>query len=168
MTVTIEESGMVFGPFPAQQLFPIEKSPLSRQMGDGIKVTEFVLLRGRQGEAQEAWFIEAKSSAPRQTALYIEDIRQKFTNSVQLTLAACLKRHLRSEEFLPGGFFELDLSSCAIKCILVINNFPREWMVGLRDALSKAMNSLTKTLGLKPGSVIVMNDQMARERRLIS
>lgn len=167
MTITIEESGMVFGPFSEEQLFPIENSPLAKNLGDGIKVTEFVLLRDIEGEAQEAWFIEAKSSAPRQTASFVEEIRQKFTNSLQLTLAACLRRHLRSDELLPEQFFNLDLSTCAFKCILVINNFPKEWLAGLRDALSKAMNSITKTLGMKPGSVIVINDEMARARRLI-
>ncbi|VEF06274.1 Uncharacterised protein [Pseudomonas fluorescens] len=168
MTITIEESGMVFGPFSEETLFPIENSPLAKNLGDGIKVTEFVLLRDIEGEAREAWFIEAKSSAPRQTVNFVEEIiRQKFSNSLQLTLAACLRRHHQSEELLPAEFLNLDLSNCAFKCVLVINNFPKEWMAGLRDALSKAMNSITKTLGMKPGSVIVINDEMARARRLI-
>ena len=168
MTISIEESGMIFGPFSEDQLFPIENSPLSKKIGDGIKVAEFVLLRDLQDKHQEVWFVEAKSSAPRQTEVFVEEIRQKFTNSVQLTLAACLRRHPHSEEHLPAGFLNLDLANCAIKCILVINQFPKEWMVGLRDALNKAMNSLAKTLGLKPGSVVVINDEMARARNLIS
>ncbi len=167
MTITVEESGMIFGPFPKEKLFPIEDSPLSKRLGKGIKVTEFVLLREFPDKPQEAWFVEAKSSAPRETAAYVEEIRQKFTNSIQLTLAACLRRHSYSEENLPTGFLNLDLAGCALKCILVINNFPKEWMAGLRDALNKAMNCLVKTLGLGPGSVIVINDEMARARSLI-
>ncbi|MCU0117253.1 hypothetical protein N8H74_03225 [Pseudomonas sp. B2M1-30] len=167
MTISIEESGMIFGPFPEEKLFPIETSPLSKRLGEGIKVTEFVLLRDLPGRPVEAWFIEAKSSAPRQTANFVEEIRQKFTNSVQLTLASCLRRHDHSEELLPVGFLNLDLGSCALKCVLVINNFPKEWMVDLQSALNKAMNSMAKTLGLKPGSTIVINDEMARMRNLI-
>ena len=67
MTISIEESGMIFGPFSEDQLFPIENSPLSKKIGDGIKVAEFVLLRDLQDKPQEVWFVEAKSSAPRQT-----------------------------------------------------------------------------------------------------
>lgn len=167
MTITIEESGMSFGPFPEDKLFPIENSPLSKKLGAGIKVTEFVLLKEFAEKPLEIWFIEAKSSAPQQTAIFVEEIRQKFTNSVQLTVAACLRRHPGSIDHLPVGFLNLDLGSCVIKCILVINNFPKEWMPDLRDSLNKVMNSMTKTLGLSPGSVIVINDEVARARRLI-
>ncbi|MFW9082153.1 hypothetical protein ACOI9X_23195 [Pseudomonas sp. P2757] len=168
MTISIKESGMNFGPFPEKKLFPIETSPLAKSLGEGLKLTEFVLLRDFANKPQEAWFIEAKSSAPKETTIFVEEIRQKFTNSVQLTIAACLKRHTGSEEYLSADFLDLDLENCGIKCILVINSFPKEWMVNLQDALNKAMNSLAKTLGLKPGSVIVINDEMARARNLIS
>jgi len=168
MSISIEESGMIFGPFPEAHVFPIEKSVIFTQLGKGLKVAEFVLLRDFAGRPREAWVIEAKSSAPKELTDYVEDIRQKFTNSVQLTFASCLKRHQNSVDLLPADFLNLDLENCSFKCILVIRNFPKEWMDPLQKALSKQMNSLIKTMCLKPGSVVVINDEMARQRNLIT
>jgi hypothetical protein len=167
MTISIEESGMIFGPFSKEKVFPIETSPLFTNLGKGLKVSEFVLLRDFPNKPQEAWFIEAKSSAPKEHADYVEEIRQKFTNSIQLTFAACLKRHPQTDEHLPAGFVNLDLESCSFKCILVIHNFPKDWMDGVQKSLVKAMSSLAKTMGFKPGSITVINDEMARARNLI-
>lgn len=168
MTISIEESGMVFGPFAEDKIFRIESSPLFTHLGEGLKVSEFVLLRDVPGRPQAAWFIEAKSSAPQEHRIYVEEIRQKFTNSVQLTFAACLKRHPDTEEHLPGEFRNLDLESCTVKCLLVIRNFRKEWIGPLQDALSKEMRSLVKTMGFSPTLITVINDEKARELNLIA
>ena len=168
MTISIEESGMIFGPFEDEKIFQIETSPLFTRLGKGLKIAEFVLLRDFPAKPREAWFIEAKSNAPLQHAVFVEEIRQKFTNSVQLTFAACLKRHGQAEEHLSEAFVNLNLETCTLKCVLVINKFPKAWMPALRDSLNKAMSSLTKTMGFKPGSIIVINDEMARAHNLIN
>lgn len=167
MSISISESGMNFGPFSKDKIFPIETSPLFTQLGKGLKIAEFVLLREFADKPQEAWVVEAKSSAPKEHAEYVEDIRQKFTNSVQLTFAACLNRHRNAADMLPAGFLNLDLENCVIKCILVIRNFPKAWLDPLQKTLTREMSSVTKTMGFKPGSVVVINDEMARERKLI-
>jgi hypothetical protein len=168
MSISIEESGMSFGPFSEDNVFAIESSPLFTNLGKGLKIAEFVLLRDFTNRPQEAWVVEAKSSAPKEHTDYVDEIRQKFTNSIQLTFASCLKRHRNATELLPPGFLNLDLENCPIKCILVVRNFPKAWLDPLQKALIKEMNSLVKTMGLKPGSVVVINDEMARGRNLIT
>ncbi|MFM9384842.1 hypothetical protein [Pseudomonas sp. UV AK001] len=159
---------MNFGPYSEDKCFQIESSPLLKKLGKGLKATEFVLLRDSSNNTQAAWFIEAKSSAPKEHAIYVEEIRQKFTNSVQLTFAACLKRHRDTEEFLPLEFRNLDLEKCSVKCVLVIRNFRKEWIAPLQESLNKEMTSLVKTMGLSPTSVVVINDEKARELNLIT
>ncbi|WP_065260157.1 hypothetical protein [Pseudomonas bananamidigenes] len=168
MSISIQESGMNFGPYSQDKCFPIETSPLFTRLGKGLKVSEFVLLRNAPDNTQAAWFIEAKSSAPQEHAIYVEEIRQKFTNSVQLTFAACLKRHEDTEDLLPLEFRKLNLGKCSVKCVLVIRNFRKEWIAPLQESLNREMRTLIKTMGFSPASVVVINDEKARELNLIT
>lgn len=168
MTISIQESGMSFGPYSKDKCFPIEKSQLFTNLGKGLKVCEFVVLRDATNNTLAAWFIEAKSSAPREHAIYVEEIRQKLTNSVQLTFAACLKRHHDPDESLPLEFQSVDLGKCPVKCVLVIRNFRKEWIPPLQESLSREMRGLVKTMGFSPTSVVVINDEKARELKLIA
>lgn len=167
MTISFVESGMSFGPYAVEEVFPIEQSPLYKHLGQGLMIAEFVLIRPGRGGLEEVWVIEAKSSAPRIFDEYVDEIRQKLTNSVQLTLASCLKRHPHAADVLPARFLDLDLGACAFKCILIIKGFRKEWLPPLQNALAKEMNSLVKTMGFNPGSVSVINDDKARELMLI-
>ncbi|MDO7896678.1 hypothetical protein [Pseudomonas citrulli] len=167
MSISFVESGMSFGPYAIGDVFPIEQSPLYKSLGQGLMIAEFVLLRPGPSGTEEVWVIEAKSSAPRVFESYIEEIRQKLTNSVQLTFASCLKRHQQAADILPTRFLELDLGACIFRCILIINGFRKEWLPPLQNALAKEMNSLVKTMGFKPGSISVINDDKARELKLI-
>jgi len=167
MSISFIESGMNFGPYAEDEIFPIEKSPLYKDLGQGLMIAEFVLIRPGVNGAEEVWIIEAKSSAPKCFANYIEEIRQKLTNSVQLTLASCLKRHQQAGELLPARFLRLDLGACTFKCILIINVFRKDWLPPLQNALVKEMHSLVKTMGFRPGSVSVINDDKARALKLI-
>jgi len=167
MSICFVESGMNFGPYAKDDVFPIEQSPLYKNLGRGLMIAEFVLIRPGKGGLEEVWVIEAKSSAPKVFGEYVEEIRQKLTNSVQLTLASCLRRHPHAADVLPARFLDLNLGACAFKCILIINGFRKEWLPPLQNALAKEMNSLVKTMGFKPGSVSVINDEKARELKLI-
>ena len=58
--VTIQESGMTFGPFQEDQIYWIEKASAYKSLGQGIKSVEFVYKKN----ADKLFFIEAKSSSP--------------------------------------------------------------------------------------------------------
>ena len=59
MTVVITESGMQFGKYTEEQVFPLEKSIqyTEKLMPNGIKSCEFILRRERK-----LYFVEAKST----------------------------------------------------------------------------------------------------------
>ena len=43
----IDESGMIFGPYPEGHCFYIEKSETYRKIQDGVKIAEFLLLHSQ-------------------------------------------------------------------------------------------------------------------------
>lgn len=171
MSKTITESGMTFGPYPDEDCFELEQSIIYKRVQQGVMMAEFALIRHSEGKPSAIWLVEAKSSAPRRENQprfdqYIDEIRQKLTNALHLIIAARLTRHPAGIAALPAGFQVLTLQN-EFKLVLVINNFQDAWLPPLQDALSKAFTVLCKTFALKPTSVAVINDQMARAYRLI-
>ena len=169
----IIESGMRFGPYPEGNCFHIEKSKTHQAIQHGVQIAEFLLLRD-QGRGQPVvWVVEAKSSSPRPETQpnfdgFISEIRDKWVNTFSLGWAACLKRHPSTVEELPDGFKTLDLSEADVRFVLVINGYPREWLVPLQDALGSALHATVKTWAFSPTAVAVINDAMAVRYGLIS
>lgn len=57
MMITIEESGMIFGPFSEEQCFHIEKSTVHQKLQNGLPIVEFLLI---QPEKDFLLVVEAK------------------------------------------------------------------------------------------------------------
>lgn len=173
-TEPIVESGLIFGPFLEGHCFYIEKSKTYQEIEEGVKIAEFLLLRPSQqnGEADTIWVIEAKSSAPKPSSCidfdkYIEEIRDKLTNSLTLAMTSCLKRHPQANAELSDNFKQLDLASVQFILILVISDFQEAWLPPLQEALAKALFPTVKTWALLPPAVLVLNEDMARRKKLI-
>lgn len=171
MTEWIIESGMRFGPYKPGHCFYIEKSTLYRQLGEGVQIAEFALLRPKQSK-QSVWLIEAKSSSPRPETLpnfddFIAEIVKKMGNTLQILVSALLERHADTAE-LSTDFKSLNLKDTAFICILVINGHQETWLPPLQDALEKALKPLVKTMALGPQAVAVINEVKAKELGLIS
>lgn len=167
---TIEESNMIFGPYPRGHCFYIEKCPGYLAIQDGVKIAEFALLRTKSGK-QIFWIVEAKSSSPRPDNdnfdKYIGDIRDKFINTISLMVASCLGRHMNASTQLPPEIGSLDLTKLQFRLILVINGCQKAWLPPIEEAMSKAMLATRKTWSLAPASVVVMNEVMAQKHDLI-
>jgi hypothetical protein len=173
-TEPIVESGLTFGPFPAGHCFYIEKSKTYQQIKEGVKVAEFLLLRPspQGGGTNKIWVVEAKSSAPKPSnhdhfEKYIEEIRAKLTNSLTLVMTACLKRHRQADAELSDDFKQLNLASIQFVLVLVIGNFPEAYLPPLQDALAKVLHPTIKTWALGTPAVLVINEDMARQQKLI-
>jgi hypothetical protein len=171
MSDPIFESGMTFGPYPKGDYFYIEKSEIYKKIQYGVKIAEFLLLRSLE-QKSTVWIIEAKSSTPKSTNQpsfddFIEEIREKFINTLTLSVAICLQRHLTCEE-LPHSFQMLDLKETGFKLILVIKEAQEEWLPPFQDALKKSLHSTIRTWNLSPTCVVVLNETMARSKGLIS
>jgi len=165
-TVYIEESGMKFGPYSEHECFRIEKSKIYEKIQENIKMAEFLLLRSKK-----IWIVEAKQSTPNPVTQpdfddFIKEVHEKLSNALSLGLAICLKRH--PNEILPQAFQELNLANVDFRLVLVVNGHPKSWLPPLQDALQKSLNTICKIWGLSAMAVIVMNDELAQEYKLIT
>jgi hypothetical protein len=170
MSIEFIESEMRFGPFQEENCFRMEQSGLYRRIQDGLKIPEFVLLRSQPGDIASVWIVEAKTSVPREGERlnqYMGEIREKLTNAIQIIFAGRLLRHPEAIHEFPRALQEFDLQAAGFKCVLVINGAPKQYMAPLQSALAKEMGTIVKTLGLDPDSVAVINDEQARNYRLI-
>lgn len=169
-TEPIIESGMTFGPYPEGDCFYIEKSATYQKIKQGVKIAEFLLLHSQDDSI--VWIVEAKQSSPRPETQpnfdeFLLEIQEKLTNALTLTVATCLKRHSTWGE-LPNSFQTLDLKKASFRLILVIKGHQEKWLPPLKEALEKALKPTIKTWNLSAPSVVVLNDTMARARKLIS
>lgn len=165
-TDAIIESGMTFGPYPAGQCFYIEKSACYRQIEQGVKMAEFLLLRQRE-QGPALWVVEAKSSCPRDFTLYMDEIRGKLTNALMLGVAACLGRHTAAKEELPEAFKSLALKTASFRFVLVIKGVPDPHLPALQNALGAVLKPVIKTWAMSPTSVVVLNEIRAQKYGLI-
>ncbi|MDC8445797.1 MAG: hypothetical protein LV471_07720 [Nitrosomonas sp.] len=171
-TQPIVESGMTFGPYPDGRCFYIEKSNTYADIKEGVQMAEFLLLCIDNGKPPVLWVVEAKSSTPRPETQpnfeeFTAEIREKLVNAFSLGWASRLKRHQRTEAELPDPFKTLDLSVTEVRFVLVINGHKEEWLPPIQEALKKALNSTVKTWSFSPTSVVVINEELAREHGLI-
>jgi len=171
-TLSFVESGMTFGPYPDGRCFYIEKSNTYADIQQGVQMAEFLLLRLSNGKLPILWVVEAKSSTPRPETQpnfdeFIAEIREKLVNAFSLGWAACMKRHQQAEAELPDPFKALDISQSGVRFVLVINGHQEAWLPPIQAALEKALHSTVKTWCLAPTSVVVINDDIARQHGLI-
>lgn len=173
---SIIESNMVFGPYSHEQCFHIENSHTYQKIKDQVKIAEIVLLYSSSKDQKKILIIEAKSSSPRPKDNsnnnskfndFIEEIKQKFMNTLALYISIVLKRHETWQE-LPVVLQELDLSTIDFQFILVINGHKDEWLPPLKDALEKSLRSIIRIWKLSYIPVLVLNEKMAQEKGLIS
>ncbi len=169
-TQSIVESGMTFGPYRNCEFFHIEKSKRYAAIQKRAKMAEILLLSGSR-EKPVMYVVEAKSSAPRPGSQdfykFIGETREKLINAFVFGWASCIMRHQEAEEELPERFRALCQWNVDVKFVLVINGHEIDWLLPLNDALKKALYPIVKCWAKSPNSVIVLNDAMAREYKLI-
>ncbi len=173
-----EESGMKFK-CEKGHVFNIEKSRqyTEKLRQNGIKSCEFIL----QKKGNHLYFIEAKSSCPRQvvedipanekekkkTAYddYINDIVLKMRHSLSLYGNILLKRY--SQQDVPNSMAHPDLSTSRIYLMLVINPPNGTWEPepALQDTLRQHLHDEIKIWRIE--SLLVINAQKARQKGFI-
>ncbi|MFH1097692.1 MAG: hypothetical protein V1749_09375 [Candidatus Desantisbacteria bacterium] len=169
MSVTIEESGMIFGPFLDEHCFYIEKSSAYKKLQNGIQIAEFLLI---QPDKNRLLIVEAKSSSPNpdnkesqnRFDYFIAEISGKLLNAFTLGLALCLERHVDNKNEISKCFKEITHDSVEIVLMLIINGYKEEWLVPLNEALQTKLYCTSKIWPLK---VCAINEKIAQEYRLI-
>jgi hypothetical protein len=165
-TEAISESGMTFGPYPEGQCFHIEKSDCYRRIQKGVQTAEFLLLR-QQSDGPTVWIVEAKSSCPRELDVYINEIREKLSNSFMLAVACCLGRHPQYEHEIPKAFRDIEVKTAGFRFILVVKGVPEYHLEVLQNALDAALKPVVKSWAIQSKSVVVLNEINAQTHGLI-
>jgi hypothetical protein len=161
--VILMESGMQFGPYPIDNFFHIESSSSYKDIQQGVKIAEFLLLR--QIKNPQILIVEAKTSSPRETDDFIKEISNKFSNTLVLFTAIYLKRHTIIGNELPVSLQTIDLTQTKFRFVLVIKKCKMEWLPDLQATLQSSLKPLLKTWNFS--EVSVMNEEIAREKKLI-
>lgn len=166
------ESDMEFGPFAEDRCFRIDQSKTFTNCGARVKMADFALVLAEKDSPPRLWMVEAKKSFPNPATK--EDFRErmleiceKLINGLSLTIAACLKRHATFTE-LPATFRVLDLSNTDFRLALIIKTHERNWLGDVQNILRKDLNVFCRTWGLPPKAVVVLNEDLARKKRLIA
>lgn len=157
--ITIEESGMIFGSFPVENVFYIEKSKAYQKMcSAGVKTVEFILLHSKKG----LFFIEAKSSSSQKDIdFFIEEIAEKFKHSFELWMSIYERRNAAD---ISEKFLQVDMGAVPLKYVLVINGHEEKWLEPIMVELNKALLPYKKIWGL---NIAVMNEEIAKSEKLI-
>lgn len=92
---------------------------------------------------------------------YINDIREKFENSLDLYVNMALKGEV------PDLFKNIDYRNLEIIFILVIKEQKKEWLGNVKDAMEMAVRSVIRTNKIWKCKVIVINKEIAKKRKLI-
>lgn len=165
--VTIEESGLVFGPFRASHLFQVETSE-HVQHREGIKACEFVWWNEQKAKLV---LVEAKSSipdpkrSPDEYATFWQKVHDKFDNAMQLLLLGALGRPETLRAELPATMQALPWPSLHPVLYLVIPDAPDAFLVGLTDRLREQMGRQQR---LWQAELFVINADRARAKRLLA
>lgn len=160
----IIESGMEFVIQRGdKQLFYLEESQIYKEIQEGVKMAEFLLLRPET--VHKIWIIEAKSSSPRPETQpnfneFIQEITEKFANALTLFVANYLNRH-RNHNELSEELQNYPLHDVKFAFVLIINGHQKSWLVPLKETLEKSLRPLLRSWG--QSEVVVINDVMARD-----
>lgn len=177
--ITINESGMSFGPYAESHCLLIENSLLHKSVQPGAMIAEFLLIQDvGESTPPKVLVVEAKSSTPNPGsplpgaaetfAGFIAEIREKWLNALALAVTACAGRHASAGQVLPRAFETLPLDRAVFRLILVVNGHKAEWLPPLQEALNQSLRVACRIWDLGTGSVVVLNDALARQRGLIA
>lgn len=170
MTLTIEESGVVFGEFESDDLLPIENALSRHRLAEkGVKTVEFIVRQhqgGRSGKLLVS-LIEARSSVPRQTGAFFEEIRQKMQHSLIVWFCTVLGRHPALSGDLPANLSQSKHLCLPLRLILVVPTLPDAYLAQMTDAFRAAIRLDCCLWGIDHSAVLVLNASRAARLGLI-
>ena len=159
--ISIEESGIEFGPFSKDDFFAIEEALQQKKLSSkGVCSVEFVVKNNNS-----LIFLEAKTSIPRDSDNFFTEITEKFEHSLIVLVNALLKRNDLQND-LPANFTVNDSSLQSIKLLLVIKSVPSDYLQQLTDKLRKALKDVSVLWSIKPQNIQLINEERAVKHNL--
>jgi hypothetical protein len=158
------ESKMVFS-WDEADCLRIEKSETYTHLGSGVKVCEFIA-----NESGTILFVEAKSSFSNPTnpgdfAANIEEICDKFRDSLLLFTGMLLGRPYPTVDLIPEHLGIDSLRGAKLRCFLIINGHENEWLHNVSDALNQRLAPISRAFAVD--SVLAINERIALEQGLV-
>lgn len=154
----VHESGLMFTLDQDRAYLPERESFYqSLSAKASIKICDIICLN----LIDELLVIEVKSSSPREHHRFVQEIKQKFVDTLLLYIGAVLKRKNTQSDTLPMALQESALRQ-KIRLVLIINGHKREWLSPLRDNLRQECRALEKVFSLEETQVY--NPQLARQK----
>ena len=163
MSITINESGMTFGPFSEDDFFDIEKILHKNPIGKGVCKVEFVVLTNNSKVNYSVVFVEAKSSIPREFNKFFENIYIKMIHSITVWFTIVCGRHSQFNDYLPKNFNDLKCVRLPIKLILVIPSAPDEALSPLTDKFRQYFIIEKKIWAINYENIRVVNRSRATQ-----
>lgn len=160
--ISINESGLEFGPFEDEDCFQIELSEAIRNLGDGVKIPEFIAhIKLEPNTDGYIAIVEAKSSIPKEREIFFQEIKEKFINAVTIFCASLLGRHPDVLNEIPSNLKVSLQSASDIKLVLVIPAVPDEYLPQITDSLRHLLSVECKIWGLKDKDIFALNHRLA-------
>lgn len=159
--IVIQESGIEFGPFEESDCFLVEKSEAIRDLGEGIKLPEFIAyIKSADGTAGYVAVVEAKSSKPKDSQEFFTVIREKYINALTIFCASLLGRFPVVFSEIPSGLRNIPAQS-KIKLILVIPDAPDQHLQDITDSLREKLKIDRRLWGLQHQDILALNKRLA-------
>lgn len=157
--IEITESGLIFK-LDQENTFLIEKEVENGKRFNGIKKGDFIVKIN-----DSVCFIEVKSSIPRKTDDFFEEIKHKMIHSLTVWVNAVLKR---IPDITPPQCLDSvkDLKKC-FRFILIINGMPDEAMEPATSKFKMILKIERKLWSIKSEHIFVLNDKKAKEWGLV-
>jgi hypothetical protein len=165
MTVQRLESGVLFGDFEQDDLFEIEQASAVSNLGHGIRKVEFVYHQARHNRII---FLEAKSSCPRQSDAFIEEIKVKMLHSLSIWFAALSGRQCAVKDEIGKNLQKRAMLSKPIHFLLVIPSMPSEHCINLTHKLRKSLAVERRLWNIQDCHIWVLNVEKAKNYDLVS
>ena len=160
------ESFMKFS-FADNDVFCIEKDPLIVET-EGVKACECVVLINRN-----VALIEAKASSPspkneEQYNAFLEDIRQKFADSLRFFNEMKGGRHGEEVRLrIPSNLLSSTESPSEYRIFFIIHGHQLDWLGGLQDSLREVLRDVVNQWNMRDSNVKAFNEETALVNNLI-
>lgn len=161
MNISVEESGIRFGPFHESDIFFIEQSPAVHALGEHVKKVEFaVRMPTRRGDRKTV-FLEAKSTIPKEREVFFQGIRDKMLHSLAILTLALTGKHLYVRDELPTELGAQHVINEQVDLILVVPNAPDQYLYDMTDKFRTVLQGDIRAWGISPQNVRVLNARTA-------